>query len=268
MVDARSGSKSWSASTWKTTRVQTHPTDLPGIDGEHGHVAWCSRLTCTAPPPTSASLLPLKPEHPFVQGHLPGAPGHRLEGVRHRSGQLHLFPGKGDRGGAYVGIATHDPYLGWAGMALVDPLGLDPAGYEFQMLLGVDPELRRSSWMGIGYGSSAVRPRLVPLLHESPAGKPDGRTPRDPLHARSRSSLRPGGNGSILLTIRRFGGDMRNPHRHLTRSPGHPRSSRREPSPPDPRPASAVRWSEPTVSPSSERRSRSPRRNCPNTKRS
>jgi len=46
-------------------------------------------------------------------------------------------------GGAYVGIATHDAHLAWAGMAAVDRLGLDPAGYEFQMLLGVDPELRR-----------------------------------------------------------------------------------------------------------------------------
>jgi proline dehydrogenase len=46
-------------------------------------------------------------------------------------------------GGAYVGIATHDPYLVWAGMRAVDRLGLDPEQYEFQMLLGVDPELRR-----------------------------------------------------------------------------------------------------------------------------
>jgi len=45
--------------------------------------------------------------------------------------------------GAYVGIATHDPYLVWAGMRLVDRLGLDRDRYEFQMLLGVDPELRR-----------------------------------------------------------------------------------------------------------------------------
>jgi proline dehydrogenase len=46
-------------------------------------------------------------------------------------------------GGAYVGIATHDTHLVWAGMALVDRLGLDPEAYEFQMLYGVDPELRR-----------------------------------------------------------------------------------------------------------------------------
>jgi proline dehydrogenase len=47
------------------------------------------------------------------------------------------------RGGAYVGIATHDAHLVWAGMATVDRLDLDPSEYEFQMLLGVDPELRR-----------------------------------------------------------------------------------------------------------------------------
>jgi len=43
----------------------------------------------------------------------------------------------------YVGIATHDPMLVWAGMRTVDQLGLEPHQYEFQMLLGVDPELRR-----------------------------------------------------------------------------------------------------------------------------
>jgi len=46
-------------------------------------------------------------------------------------------------GGAYVGIATHDPHLVWAGMAAVDRLGLDRTRYEFQMLLGVDPDLRK-----------------------------------------------------------------------------------------------------------------------------
>ena len=45
--------------------------------------------------------------------------------------------------GAYVGIATHDPHLVWAGMQIVDRLGLERDRYEFQMLLGVDPELRR-----------------------------------------------------------------------------------------------------------------------------
>ncbi len=46
-------------------------------------------------------------------------------------------------GGAYVGIATHDAHLVWGAMATVDRLGLDPGDYEFQMLYGVDEELRR-----------------------------------------------------------------------------------------------------------------------------
>jgi proline dehydrogenase len=45
--------------------------------------------------------------------------------------------------GAYVGIATHDPHLVWAGMQIVDRLDLGRDRYEFQMLLGVDPQLRR-----------------------------------------------------------------------------------------------------------------------------
>ncbi len=45
-------------------------------------------------------------------------------------------------GGAYVGIATHDERLVWDGMRLVDHLKLPKDRYEFQMLLGVDEELR------------------------------------------------------------------------------------------------------------------------------
>ena len=47
--------------------------------------------------------------------------------------------------GCYVGIATHDEKLVWEGLKLIDKLGLEPNQYEFQMLLGVDPELRRIS---------------------------------------------------------------------------------------------------------------------------
>jgi proline dehydrogenase len=45
--------------------------------------------------------------------------------------------------GIYVGIATHDEYLACMAAALVDKHGLKPERYEFQMLLGVDEELRR-----------------------------------------------------------------------------------------------------------------------------
>ena len=46
-------------------------------------------------------------------------------------------------GGAYVGVATHDEYLVCEAIAMIHRLGLGPDRYEFQMLLGVDPELRR-----------------------------------------------------------------------------------------------------------------------------
>ena len=45
--------------------------------------------------------------------------------------------------GAYVAIATHDELLVCAAVALIDRLGLSRDRYEFQMLLGVDAELRR-----------------------------------------------------------------------------------------------------------------------------
>jgi len=45
--------------------------------------------------------------------------------------------------GAYVGIATHDELLIFEAMHLIRQMGLKPDQYEFQMLLGVDEELRR-----------------------------------------------------------------------------------------------------------------------------
>ncbi|MEA3362984.1 MAG: proline dehydrogenase family protein, partial [Thermodesulfobacteriota bacterium] len=44
--------------------------------------------------------------------------------------------------GAYVGIATHDEFLIFESMKLIREMGLKPDQYEFQMLLGVDEELR------------------------------------------------------------------------------------------------------------------------------
>jgi proline dehydrogenase len=44
--------------------------------------------------------------------------------------------------GSYVGIATHDEELIWEGMRLVELKRASPDQYEFQMLLGVDEELR------------------------------------------------------------------------------------------------------------------------------
>ncbi|MFH1277899.1 MAG: proline dehydrogenase family protein [Candidatus Eisenbacteria bacterium] len=45
-------------------------------------------------------------------------------------------------GGCYVGVATHDERLVWEAEKIVRDLGLDRSKYEFQMLLGVDEELR------------------------------------------------------------------------------------------------------------------------------
>lgn len=44
--------------------------------------------------------------------------------------------------GAYAAIATHDELLVYEAMHLVRKMGLSPEQYEFQMLLGVDEELR------------------------------------------------------------------------------------------------------------------------------
>lgn len=45
--------------------------------------------------------------------------------------------------GIYTGIATHDEYLACRAAGLIDKHGLKREQYEFQMLLGVDEELRR-----------------------------------------------------------------------------------------------------------------------------
>ena len=46
-------------------------------------------------------------------------------------------------GGCHVGIATHDELLVWEAIRLIDEMGLHPSRYEFQMLLGVEEQLRR-----------------------------------------------------------------------------------------------------------------------------
>jgi proline dehydrogenase len=47
------------------------------------------------------------------------------------------------KGGSYVGIATHDEFLVWHALRLIHQLNVPEDRYEFQMLLGVDEELRR-----------------------------------------------------------------------------------------------------------------------------
>ena len=46
------------------------------------------------------------------------------------------------KGGCYVGIATHDEFLVWHALRLIHQLEIPKERYEFQMLLGVDEELR------------------------------------------------------------------------------------------------------------------------------
>ena len=43
----------------------------------------------------------------------------------------------------YVGIATHDEMLVWHALKVIEEQGLESNEYEFQMLLGVDEELRK-----------------------------------------------------------------------------------------------------------------------------
>jgi proline dehydrogenase len=47
------------------------------------------------------------------------------------------------KNGNYVGIATHDERLVWHALRMIRELKLDKTKYEFQMLLGVQEELRR-----------------------------------------------------------------------------------------------------------------------------
>lgn len=47
------------------------------------------------------------------------------------------------KAGVYVGIATHDTVLTDGAVALLDELNIQKQQYEFQMLLGVRPELRK-----------------------------------------------------------------------------------------------------------------------------
>jgi proline dehydrogenase len=46
------------------------------------------------------------------------------------------------RNGSYVGIATHDELMVWEAFRIIRDLKLSPEAYEFQMLLGVEEQLR------------------------------------------------------------------------------------------------------------------------------
>ena len=53
--------------------------------------------------------------------------------------------------GAYVGIATHDPYLIDESVKLISQLGIAPDKYEFQVLLGVPIERRLKELLQLGH---------------------------------------------------------------------------------------------------------------------
>lgn len=46
------------------------------------------------------------------------------------------------KAGVHVGVATHDEYLIYHVLRLAEELGVSPDGYEFQMLKGIEQELR------------------------------------------------------------------------------------------------------------------------------
>ncbi|MEE4270922.1 MAG: proline dehydrogenase family protein [Thermoanaerobaculales bacterium] len=113
------------------------------IVAERGHVGTVLQAYLLRTAADIADLLPLKPNIRLCKGiyreprHVAWQPYETV-----RANFIYTLE-KLLAGGAYVGIATHDVHLVWAGMAAVDRLGLDREDYEFQMLLGVDPNLRK-----------------------------------------------------------------------------------------------------------------------------
>jgi len=91
----------------------------------------------------------------------------------------------------YCGIATHDEYLVFHGRRLVRELGLGDDRYEFQMLLGVDAQLRRllvgeghklrvyvpygRSWFGYSIRRLLENPRMAAHVARNVLGFGPGR---------------------------------------------------------------------------------------------
>jgi proline dehydrogenase len=85
--------------------------------------------------------------------------------------------------GVYPGIATHDRALVEGSLALIDRYQAPRSGYEFQMLYGVTPELRRSivaaghtmrvyvpygrHWFGYSTRRLKENPRIVTSIFKS-----------------------------------------------------------------------------------------------------
>jgi hypothetical protein len=81
------------------------------------------------------------------------------------------------RNGVYPGIATHDRALVDGALALIDRYDVPRNRYEFQMLYGVTPELRRSHDRCRAHhaGVCPLRPPLVWILYPTPQGKSEDR---------------------------------------------------------------------------------------------
>ena len=81
------------------------------------------------------------------------------------------------KGGVYVGIATHDEFLIWHALRLIHQLEVPEDRYEFQMLLGVDEELR-SILVEAGHKLRVYVPfgrGLVRVLDQASQGEPQDR---------------------------------------------------------------------------------------------
>ena len=90
-------------------------------------------------------------------------------------------------GGGSVGVATHDPQLHRATRRLIAEREVPDAAWEFQVLYGVRPQLRREL---IERGervrvSGPLRRELVPLLRPPHRRAPQQRPLRPPRHRRA-----------------------------------------------------------------------------------
>ncbi len=133
------------------------------------------RRTPVLPPPNhrryqrpSAS----RSEHPDLQGHLPRTERDRVEGVRDDPRQLRLRHREAPLLRAPMSASPPTTHT-WCGPECRSSIASDwiAISYEFQMLLGVDPELRRII-LANGHrlaGLCALRPGLVSLLDTSAA---------------------------------------------------------------------------------------------------
>ena len=130
-----------SGSTWRTRRRPTARSPLPRArrGGARATSASSSRLRSGAPRTTR---LARRGERAALQRDL-----HRAAESSYSATSTRSVPASSRTldvlldGGCYVGIATHDEWLVDQALEAIRERGLGPDAYEFQMLLGVRPEL-------------------------------------------------------------------------------------------------------------------------------